>query len=115
MSVLTFEELLAKPPALKKHTAQLPDGRDYELHQLPLGALDKIGKLSRMAEENGRDLEWSEFGEVAAQSMLGRQPEPKEVETLINKLGTDVVMHIYKDAIKCSQLGSGAIDEAKKD
>lgn len=115
MTALTFDELLNKPPELKKHIRQLPDGRDYQLHQLPLGALDKIGKISRIAEDSNRDLEWSEFGDIAAQAMLGRKPEPEEVAALIEKLGFDVVLHIYKDAIACSQLGSEAIDEAKKD
>ena len=115
MTALNFEALLAEPPALKQHTGTLPDGREYLLHQLPLSAIDKIGRLSRTAEESSRDLEWSEFGEIAAQSLLGRKPEPEEVAALVEKLGTDTVLHIYKDAIRFSQLGGEAVDEAKKD
>lgn len=115
MPTLTFKELLASPPPLRKTTGTLPDGREYELYQLPIAAIDRVAKMSRSAAENGQDLDWSQFGAIAAEAMLGRQPELMEVEQLVNKLGSDTVAKIYQDAIKFSQLGSEAIDEAKKD
>lgn len=115
MATLTFKDLLASPPPLKKTVKTLPDGREYELHQLPLAAIDRIARQSRTAQENGKDLDWSQFGEVAAQAMLGRTPKAAEVQQLVETLGTDTVLSIYKDALQFSQLGSEAVDEAKKD
>lgn len=112
---LTFKDLIASPPPLKKTTKTLPDGREYELHQLPLAAIDRVAKQSRAAQENGKDLDWSQFGEVAAQAMLGRPPKPAEVEQMVEKLGSDTVLHIYKDALQFSQLGAEAVEDAKKD
>ena len=112
---LTFKDLIASPPALKKTTAILPDGREYELHQLPMGAVIRVGDLSRMAAEKKQELPLKEFGAIAAQAVLGKPPKPKEVKQFIEVMGNETVAHIYKQAITFSQLGAGAIDEAKKD
>lgn len=112
---LNFKDLIQSPPPLKTTTATLPDGREYELHQLPLGMIIRIGELSKTALENSQDLNWNEFGEIAAQAMLGRPPKTSEVKQFVETLGNDTILHIYKQAIRFSQLGEEAVEEAKKD
>ena len=112
---LTFSDLIKNPPPLRQTTSTLPDGREYKLHQLPLSAIDTIARQSRIAQENAHDLDWSQFGKVAAQAMLGREPKIEEVKQLVDRLGTDTILHIYNEALMFSQLGEEAVDNAKKD
>lgn len=114
MTALTFKDLVASPPPLKKTTATLPDGRQYELHQLPMGAVIRVGDLSRMAAEKNQELPLKDFASIAAQAVLGRPPKAKEVTEFIDAMGNETVAHIYKQAIAFSNLGAGAVDEAKK-
>ena len=107
--MLDFEGLLCDPPALKSRTATLPDGREYTLYDLPASVLDRVYAMSRE-----KTLPIREAAIVAAQSMLGRIPEEEEVTRMLDNLGADTILSLFRRALDVSGINDDTVGEAKK-
>ena len=51
---------------------------------------------------------------VVAHSLLGRSPQPDELQQVRDTFGISTVMFLYYEALKFSRLGPHALDETKK-
>lgn len=115
MTTLTFKELLASPVPLEKTTFTLSDGREIELHSLPIRAMIKVNEISQMINEDKTKAPMKDIAAIAAQAVMGRIPKEKEVDEFIDIMGHKTVSQIYMQAVKFTNLGQEAIDVAKKD
>ena len=107
--MMTFEDLLADPPELKTSTHTLEDGREYILHDLPACVLDSVYRKSQEKALPIRDA-----ATVVAHALLGHAPADKEVDRLMNKLGSDTILGIFKNALNVSSITDDNVEVAKK-
>lgn len=110
---VSFDELLREPPTLKTKTAELPDGRKYTLHQLPMSALIRSNDLAKTAVENAREVDLREFGRIAVQAMLGREPDEEELNRFQQGFSKSVIETIYVDAVRFSQIDEESVAAEK--
>lgn len=107
--MISFAELLAEPP-LRTETLKLDDGRECLIHELPIGVIDHIRRISD--EDSGGDLK--EVAWVATHALSGKPPTSEETEQVIKTFGSSSVMKIYFAALKFSQLTPDAVSDKKK-
>jgi hypothetical protein len=107
--MIDFETLLAEPPVLKSRTFTLEDGRDYCLHDLPASVLDRV---YRQGQENVLPIR--DATTVVAQALLGRVPEEDEVERMMERLGSDTILEIFKNALNLGSVTDDNVEAAKK-
>ncbi|MTI13120.1 hypothetical protein [Sansalvadorimonas verongulae] len=112
---LTFEQLLSKPPVFKSSTGTLPDGRKYQIHELPCSVLEDVTRMARAAIDEDGEIMLRDVARVAAHAMVGKPPEEEDVTLFMETFTPSVIRHVYQDALKFSQLGEEALQAAKKD
>lgn len=109
---LTFSDLLENPP-LKSTTITLPDGRDVQLHELPLSVMKYVQRVGKDGEDGVSNV-MDSITLVATQALMGRPPEKTDMDTMSERFGTTAVMFIYYEALKFSRLGPDALNDTKK-
>ena len=107
--MMTFDDLLADPPEMKTRTFTLEDGRDYLLYDLPASVLDDIYTKSQE-----KALPIKDAATVVAHALLGHPPSCDEVERLMNLLGSDTILDIFKNALNISSVTDENVEAAKK-
>ena len=107
--MIGFDELLAEPPALKSRTFTLEDGREYLLHDLPASVLDRV---YRQGQE--KVLPIRDAATVVAHALLGKVPEADEVDRLMERLGSDTVLEIFRNALNLASVTDDNVEAAKK-
>ena len=107
--MMTFEDLLADPPEMKTSTHTLEDGREYLLHDLPASVLDVVYRKSQEKSLPIRDA-----ASVVAHAMLGYAPSDTEIDRMMDKLGSDTILDIFKNALNVSAVTDDNVEAAKK-
>ena len=107
--MMNFEDLLADPPALKTSTHTLEDGREYILHDLPASVLDSVYRKGKEKSLPIRDA-----ATVVAHALLGYAPAERDVERMMDKLGSDTILDIFKHALNVSSVTDDNVEAAKK-
>ena len=107
--MMTFEELLNEPPALKTRTFTLDDGRQYVLHDLPAVVLDDVYQKSQQKTLPIRDAAY-----VVCYALLGRKPEPQELDWMMERLGSDTILDIFRNALNIASVTDDNVEAAKK-
>ena len=106
---LDYEGLLAEPPELRTRVHALPDGRTYTLYDLPASVIDRVYQMSQKG-----NLPVRSAAEVAAQALLGKPPAEEETRRLLDTLGADTILGIFRNALSAATLNEANVDEAKK-
>ena len=107
--MMTFEDLLNEPPELKSRSFTLEDGREYILYDLPASVLDDVYRKSQQKTLPIRDA-----ANVVAQAMLGYPPSKEQVALMMEKLGSDTILEIFRNALNISSVTDDNVESAKK-
>lgn len=107
--MMTFEDLLACPPEMKTRTFTLEDGREYLLYDLPASVLDDVYTKSQE-----KALPIKDAATVVAHALLGHTPSEDQVFRMMNLLGSDTILDIFKNALNISSVTDENVEAAKK-
>ena len=107
--MMTFEDLLNEPPALKSRDFTLEDGREYTLYDLPASVLDDVYHKSQQKTLPIRDA-----ANVVAQALLGYPPSKEQVDRIMERLGSDTILEIFRNALNLSSVTDDNVEAAKK-
>lgn len=107
--MMSFDDLLADPPAMKTRTFTLEDGREYLLHDLPASVLDDVYTKSQEKTLPIRDAAF-----VVTYALLGCSPSEDAIERLMTLLGSDTILDIFKNALNISSVTDENVEAAKK-
>ena len=107
--MMNFEDLLACPPEMRTRSFTLEDGREYVLHDLPASVLDEVYTKSQEKALPIRDA-----ATVVAHALLGHTPSEEQVFRLMNLLGSETILDIFKNALNISSVTDENVEAAKK-
>ena len=109
MTPTSLAALMEHPP-VRTNIISLDDGVSCAIHELPISVIDRVRTIS----EDDDHVDMSDVVYVATYALTGRKPTDAELATVSERFGTRSVMTIYTEALKFSQLDSGAIEQEKK-